>query len=318
MTKGSKEVTNIIKMTEEIKRDQVGNTNMPLDKARTKQSHPLYVWCFTLPVGLDPVDQLDHKRMWDSLAGYCKKFTFQVEMGNTTEYFHYQGVFSLKHKERFETVKNILGDKAHIEPCKNYLASCKYCSKVETRIAGPWTEQSNWVDIPVLNQKWQKELKKLLSYTPDYRSIIWVWESEGGVGKSMFSKYMAITEGALCVTSGSSKDISYMISNHKIIIFDFPRTQIERVNYGLIECLKNGLITSPKYETSTKVFNSPHILCFANSPPNVENMSKDRWVIYKIVNGELEADFTNYYALESPVLDIQPYRLKNTKMLLPF
>lgn len=281
--------------TVEIKRDQPGNTNIPVDKTRKPQTHPLFVWCFTLTIEIDQIDPEKHKVFWDHLLSFCKKFTFQLEKGSKTGYEHYQGVFSLQHKERFETVKNLLGDKAHIEPCKNYNASVKYCSKEDTRIAGPWNENSSWVSCPPLNKGWQWELRSMLLKDPHYRTIYWIWEEMGGVGKTAFAKHMAIMTKALVVTSGSSKDVSYMIKHDtKIIIFDFPRTQMERVNYGLIECLKNGLITSAKYETCTKVFNSPHIVCFANSPPNIESMSKDRWVIYKIVNDMLIEDNTDY------------------------
>lgn len=280
--------------SQEIKRDQAGNTNKRPEKQRKQQPHPLFVWCFTLKVEKDQIDQEDHKLMWGHLLTFCKKFTFQLEKGSETGYEHYQGVFSLIHKERFDTVKNLLGDKAHIEPCKNYNASVKYCSKEDTRIAGPWNEQSSWIICPPLNRSWQWELRSILMNEPHWRTIYWIWESIGGVGKSVFAKHMAITAKALVVTSGSSKDVSYMLDDNKVIIFDFPRTQIERVNYGLIECLKNGLITSAKYESKTKVFNSPHIVCFANSPPNLESMSKDRWCIFKIVDDMLVEDKTDY------------------------
>lgn len=287
----------------EIKTDQNGNTIMHSDLRTQKQTHPLFLWCFTLKTGQDQLDQIDLKRLWDSLMSFCKKFTFQLEKGDETGFLHYQGVISLKHKERFATVKNLLGDIAHIEPCKNYSASTKYCSKAETRIAGPWTEQSTWVVVPELTRPWQVKLKNILSLIPDNRSILWIWEEQGGVGKTMFAKHMAVREKAIVVTSGSSKDVSYMIDDPKIIIFDFPRVNIERVNYGLIECLKNGLITSPKYETSTKIFNCPHIVCFANSPPVVENMSRDRWLIYKIFDDDLFKDENNYFDVD-PNLDI--------------
>lgn len=269
----------------ESQQELVGNTNTPLasNKRKVDNTNQLYLWTFTLKA-MDPIEPEEPILVWGLLEDKCKKFTFQLERGDGG-FLHYQGVLSLKIKERFSTVKNLLGETAHIEPCRNWNASLKYCTKQDTRVSGPWNQTSTFIDIPPLTHKWQLQLAAILELKPDPRFIYWIWEPIGGVGKTVFCKNMVLTNGALVVTSGSSKDVSFMINKQKIILFDFPRTLSERVNYGLIECLKNGLITSAKYETQTKVFNSPHIVCFANfPPPNMEAFSLDRWRIMKIEN----------------------------------
>jgi len=46
-----------------------------------------------------------------------------------------------------------------------------------------------------------------------------------------------------------------------------------------LESIKNGLIVNTKYETGSKLFNSPHIIVFSNMSPDVSAMSMDRWKI---------------------------------------
>lgn len=63
------------------------------------------------------------------------------------------------------------------------------------------------------------------------------------------------------------------------VIFDIPRNQGNNVSYSAIESIKNGLICNTKYETGTKVFNSPKIMVFSNMAPDLESLSEDRWKI---------------------------------------
>ena len=51
------------------------------------------------------------------------------------------------------------------------------------------------------------------------------------------------------------------------------------------------MICNTKYETGVKIFNSPHIICFANFPPdNLEQLSADRWIITNLRDTELDSD----------------------------
>jgi hypothetical protein len=43
-------------------------------------------------------------------------------------------------------------------------------------------------------------------------------------------------------------------------------------------------MTSVKYETSTLVFNCPHVFCFSNELPEFDKLSSDRWKIWYIEN----------------------------------
>ena len=64
-----------------------------------------------------------------------------------------------------------------------------------------------------------------------------------------------------------------------LVVFDLPRNNGNKISYSALESIKNGLIVNTKYETGSKLFNSPHIIVFSNMQPDVTAMSGDRWVI---------------------------------------
>lgn len=134
----------------------------------------------------------------------------------------------------------------------------------------------------VLWNTWQKELLETFETTPDPRKVIWIWDFKGGVGKSYMTGYLAVMKKALETNTTTMKDVAYMYNGQKIVIFDLARHNMEYVNYGTIEAIKNGSITSPKYESKAKRFEIPHVIIFANAPPNMSKMSADRWDIRRI------------------------------------
>ncbi len=63
------------------------------------------------------------------------------------------------------------------------------------------------------------------------------------------------------------------------MILDLPRHNVDYVNYGLLEQLKNGCMFSGKYEGGQFVFPIPHVVVFANQAPDMSKFSLDRWLI---------------------------------------
>lgn len=244
-------------------------------------SNQLYRWFFTLDSSKIELSQLSH-----TLREISKKFNFQLEKGDTG-YEHFQGVFSLKTKERFATVKNHFCPAIHLEPCKDWWKSIKYTSKDHTKVAGPWNEVSVMIKTIKPDQfyKWQTDLAVIIDTNPDDRKIHWLWESEGNVGKTAFCKWAYVNKGATIIQNGSSKDLAYAIPDSPTcVIVNLPRTSEDRVNYSALESIKDGLFFSPKYESGTKIFDPPHLIVFANFEPLTSAMSKDRWKIIKIEN----------------------------------
>lgn len=246
----------------------------------TKNAWPryqLYCWFFTLKYEESQLSQL-----LELLKNISKKFTFSGEIGEGG-YKHWQGCFSLKKKEYFATVKNYFPNSIHLEPCKNFFSATSYCKKEETHIEGPYTEKTVLISTIEKLYPWQEKIEEICLRKPDDRTIHWYWEPKGCKGKTAFCKYMAVKHGATILANGASKDIGQSLPDDpKIVIFNFTRTTEERINYGALEAVKDGLVFCPKYESKTKIFNCPHVVVFSNFPPDKETMSIDRWKIEKL------------------------------------
>jgi len=128
---------------------------------------------------------------------------------------------------------------------------------------------------PIL-RPWQSELLANLQADPHPREIIWVWETTGNVGKTWFSRLLVSNYGAIRFENAKSADIAMAYSSQSIVCFDYSRSQYERINYSILESLKNGMLFSPKYESCHKVFPVPHVVVFANWLPDKTQFSADR------------------------------------------
>lgn len=151
--------------------------------------------------------------------------------------------------------------------------------------------QEEFSDIVL--RPWQQTLLNLLLTIPDPRKVIWRWDGMGNVGKSYFAKYLAVTHGALKLEPGKKMDLAYIFAQKpaKIVIFDLSRTTAPDpetrsspldVIYSLMESLKNGYLISTKYDSRAVMFEVPHVVVFANFPPDRTKMSDDRWDISEL------------------------------------
>ncbi len=114
------------------------------------------------------------------------------------------------------------------------------------------------------------------------RQITWVCDPIGGAGKTFLSKHLIASRSAVRFTNGKNKDIAYAYNYEKLVIIDLSRSAEGFINYGIMEDLKNGMIFSTKYESSTKVFEPPKIIVMANFYPDLQKFSQDRWDIIEI------------------------------------
>jgi len=270
-------------------REPEGNTSTsgPVTTDQQKQkpnTNQLYCWFFTCQTN-EPLDP-DPESLHEHLKEFCKKFTFQLERGEENGKLHYQGWFSLKQKERFSTVINLLSSQFHLEPARDNFAAIKYCSKIDTRVDGPWNENSTFIQTIKTEElyKWQQELKNLLLFTePDDRKIIIVLDKTGGKGKSAFCKYMQLTyKKVLYTRNGRSSDIGYMVKNPRIVLWDITRSIEGHLNYDMVEQIKDGAVFSGKYESGMKIFNPPHLVLFMNWSPDYSKLSADRWIVWDL------------------------------------
>lgn len=265
-----------------------GNTKTP---GKTHAGNQLYRWSFTLKATIDEPDDpigityiIPARDIYDNLRDYCKEFYYQLEEGEDG-YLHYQGCFSLINKHRLSECKNILGwNNVHLEPTRNWHALKNYCNKDESRVEGPWSHKSTWLKLITELRPWQQGVVDIIEGPCDNDRVIhWIWEPVGGAGKTQFCKWAYVKLGAVLLESCSKKDIAFALpDNPKIVIFTLARSLEHRVNYGAIEACKDGVIFSSKYESKCKVFNSPHVIVFANFEPEKEEISLDKWDIIKL------------------------------------
>ncbi len=225
---------------------------------------------------------------------YFNKWIVQEEICPNTGTPHLQGFLRCVTKKRLKTIINDWKG-WHWEPMKGSIRdNIKYCTKE----ASTPEDGRRWVRgfklPPKINSihssqlyQWQKILLDKLKGKPDDRTVHWYYETEGKTGKSAFSKYLALKYNAL-VIGGKSNDIKYAITKWlekqelKIVIIDVPRTSNGFVSYKAIEEVKNGLFFNSKYESGMVIFNSPHLVVFANEEPDYDSISLDRWDVQQI------------------------------------
>ncbi len=236
-------------------------------------------WTFTIN---NPLLELYPEKL-----DFCKKYVYQLEIGdNKTE--HLQGCLELVNNKTLSALKLIL-PRAHLEPCKDWKGSIKYCTKRESWVRGPWVK-GVILDKPIKlitkMRKWQQDVIDIINKEPDDRTIHWFWEEQGCTGKTALAKWICSNKNAI-VLGGKGADCLYGVAelkdkNDLIVIFDISRITEEYVSYMAIEKIKDGIYFSTKYESKMVIFNSPHVICFSNFAPNEEMLSLDRWHIVEI------------------------------------
>lgn len=127
---------------------------------------------------------------------------------------------------------------------------------------------------------WQLELKNELEDDPDDRNIRFMVDYCGGKGKSWFCLHMigARFEEVQYLSIAKRDDLAHMIDTQKkIFLIDVPRDQMQFLAYPILEQLKNGIVSSPKYESGMKVMAGPcHVVVFCNENPDYTKLSADR------------------------------------------
>lgn len=134
-----------------------------------------------------------------------------------------------------------------------------------------------------LLRDWQQEVMTIFNSNPHPRKIVWIWDEEGGIGKTAFAKHIVATQDAFYVTGGKHADILFAYSLQKTIVFDLPRGYKDKIPYGVLESFKNGVVFSSKYESRTLFFDTPHVIVFANYPPVRSELSADRWDVRNVI-----------------------------------
>lgn len=251
-----------------------GNT-----KPRISQSK---YWCFTsYNIAMDK---------WIAYFTACEtKYIIGEETCPTTGKQHLQGYIEsatyIRPMEKFKE-KDVHWEKRKGTREQNI----KYCSKegnfrtnflTKKKVGNLQVDKLTLVD-------WMLDILKRINLNRNHREIMWVWDRVGGKGKSRLCKYILEEyENVMYFTGGRNSDITSQIIESELVpelcLFDLPRSNEGHISYNALEQVKNGLVNSPKYKGGFKVFDSPHIIVFANFEPEKEMLSNDRWNIIELV-----------------------------------
>lgn len=264
------------------KLEEEGNTETSSSK---KQVSRKTFYCFTAHIKDENEKDSFKAELNRQLELISKKFMYGEERCPSTNNLHLQGFIHLKKPMRITEIKLI--GKPHLEACLgSEEQNVRYCSKDGNIYKYGFPKP---LKLITPNKDWQLEILQILSTEPDDRKVYWYWSEPGGIGKSQFCKYLLAQGKCVFIDEGKKADIMYSIMEADMdecnaVIFDIPRDNGNKVSYKSIESIKNGMVYSPKYESKHKLFNSPHVICFANVEPEYTALSNDRWVVKQIFN----------------------------------
>lgn len=208
---------------------------------------------------------------------------------------HLQGYVEFPKMVRWTTLVK-LNPRIHWEKCRgNRDQNVAYCTKDGDFVS---TFPKKRKDVLMEKYKdvewkeWQQLIVDAVAEEPDERTIHWVWEPTGNVGKSFLTKWLTIKYDALLL-SGKSADINNQIkiwldahedsqAFPRLAIMDVPRCSLDFVNYQALEKVKDGVMYSGKYEGGVCLLDNLHVFVFANEEPDRTKLSADRWNIVRI------------------------------------
>lgn len=235
-------------------------------------------------------------KFFEILGEHAINWVYGHETCPTTGNKHLQCYIEFKNPRSFNAIKKIFPT-AHIEVAQgSAIANFKYCTKENNFKANENMLKIHECELrkrplevidPDQFYPWQSYMHDIVCRQPDTRTVYWIWEPDGCTGKTAFVKFL-VHKYSWCTFSTASKSADIAtIANEDITcyLFDFSRTQVDFCPYTAIEGLKNGLISDSKLKKESRniIMNSPHVICFANSLPNIKALSEDRWAIGKIV-----------------------------------
>ncbi len=245
---------------------------------------PSIRWCMTLN---NPSDD-DIKSFSSICSKFCKFAIVGLEVGESGTP-HLQGYIEFKKKSRPMSVfsnKKIHWEKSKATKYENWT----YCTKdgnIKIQV-GEGFEPVYELDLKL--KPWQIKIVEILNEEPDDRTIRWYWEPEGGIGKTVFQKYCFLNMRGVTVLGGSSDDmrngiIQYEKNNEgrlpKIVFINLPRSS-RGVCYKGLEQIKDMFFYSGKYEGGMICGRPPHVMVFANEPPDDTKLSTDRLIVERL------------------------------------
>lgn len=272
-----------------------GNTSSSETK---KQCDAKTRWCFTL----NNYSEKEYEEMISALSVTTVRYVVGKEIGKSGTP-HLQGYYETINRSR-PTCLKLSHKRCHFEGARGTdVQNYKYCIKdgdfVEMGFTKTWKIKNKITIIKSIKKEqffeWQKDVYKIwedFKNNREDRIINWFYSEKGCNGKTAMAKYFVINEEFGYLNNAKTADICFYASNNIMdgYIFDFCRSNEDKINYQAIESLKNGIMFSGKYESGVVCMDSPCIICFANFKPDTSKLSKDRWNIINLDKDENDYD----------------------------
>lgn len=270
--------------------------SVPADErleGNTITSSPAKKWCFTL----NNYSESEYNDLIDYFSSKCSSFIIGKEKGESGTP-HLQGYFCLKDKLRWTAIKKI-NNRLHFEVCKgNEEANFKYCSKEGDYIQKGLDKYINpKSDIPddIIKMEdmrpFQKDIINMALGEPQKGKIIWIYDPIGQLGKTEILRHLHIFHHIPFAFGGKCADIMNLAFNNKdyltkssrpCFMYNIARDDNTKISYASMEQLSDGCIANTKFEANCFVFKRPSVIVLANILPDMNKLTKSRWIIKTI------------------------------------
>lgn len=279
---------------------------------------------------LDKKAEIIADAIWEELQNkpaYNKwKWIYQIEVGKETGKYHLQCFLRTTDKKRrpkqlakelatrYMHFTGIVVQAAHDPEALKY-----YCMKDDSKVGEKqWNDQQQQAGVgSVYKDKymghelkkvfdeprpWQHWLNKLIESEPDDRTIYWICEEDGNVGKSIACKAHCFFDKSCCRipvgTANQLKSYACGMEQRRTYFIDVPRSLGNQSNmrdvFEAIEEIKNGWVCCAMYGKVQELFmKNPHVICFANFLPEQGLQSFDRWSL-KAITSDFEIEDTEF------------------------
>lgn len=257
-------------MTQELTQsDSRGEGNIKLHRART---------FFITTFNEEEFDSLN------SLISDSKMHALGEEHCPTTNKLHRHLWVRFKNQRYWKAIKKVLPTSDIEESHATPEAALKYVSK--EKLLSHYIGETKPLKLIKELRPWQQDIENLILSEPDDRTIHWYWEPMGNFGKTSLIKYLLVKYNFITFSRATkSADILTVADIKKTCyLFDFARSQEGFCPWIALEQLKDGLISDSKLKKESRnlVMDSPHIIVFANWPPDTSALSADRWHIVRL------------------------------------
>ena len=91
---------------------------------------------------------------------------------------------------------------------------------------------------------------------------------------------------AFYTTGGKAADIYFAYKSQKIVVINIPASHNAKHTeslYTMLEEFKDSMFTSTKYRSQVNTFSIPHVVVFANIPPDESKLKKDRFRVTQVL-----------------------------------